>query len=729
MSKHVVNSNSSHHENAARVKRPAGRVAISLVLVLGTVFVSSSSSPHMARASLASNGLVFGPFQGSGESWEVTGCATVCADPVIIPSVVDGKPVLGIGGSSFWFDYSLREVQIPASITTISGYAFGGSSATNFVVDPASDHFKSVGGTLLTKDGTELVAYPGGAVATSVTVPAGVRKLRMGSFYSGPATSVSLPASLEEIEQQVFGLNGLTTIEIPISVSIIGEDAFGPAMTAISVAAGNPTFRATEGVLFRGNELFAYPRGRTATTYQIPAGTTAIQSTALDRNSVLASIALPVSLTTLSSNPLRGLSALSSVTVEAGHQTLSAIDGVLFGGGALIAYPKAKAGATYSVPAGTTAIGNSAFIGVSALTTITLPDSITVIGSEAFAYNPNLETVDLPSELTTLGTYALYYTKVTNVVVPHTVTDWGWQVFGYNQNIPTSDFHLYFEGDAPPAGSDIGQNNGAIIHRIEGTTGWPAFAEPYLGYAQVPWSPNISTPRAPSGVALAESVRVTARRGNGGLPSSYLVEASPGNATCTIVLPDVSCVVTGLTAGTAYTFTTKATKAQTNTASSPASAIIRPLAAHTISFTRPVDRAFSSTPFVVTATSDANLPVVLASSTLDVCTVSSLEVTMLTTGTCTLSANAAGNSSYSDAYEIIRSFTISEAEAPTTPSTVPTESPTPSPTTTTVDNVEPGVVNLPVTGNDSKPLAFYACVIVVGLCLISAGRRRRVRID
>jgi len=38
MSKHVVNSNSSHHENAARVKRPAGRVAISLVLVLGTVY-------------------------------------------------------------------------------------------------------------------------------------------------------------------------------------------------------------------------------------------------------------------------------------------------------------------------------------------------------------------------------------------------------------------------------------------------------------------------------------------------------------------------------------------------------------------------------------------------------------------------------------------------------------------------------------------------------------------
>ncbi|MFM8563220.1 MAG: leucine-rich repeat domain-containing protein, partial [Acidimicrobiia bacterium] len=336
---------------SARAKRH--RLAIALALVLGTVIAGASSSPHSAHA-LTSNGLVFGPFQGSGESWEVTGCATICADPVIIPSVVDGKPVFGIGGSSFWYDSSLREVRIPATITTISGYAFGGSSATNYVVDPTSTHFKSVGGMLLTKDGTELVAYPGGAVATSVTVPAGVRKLRMGSFYSGPATSVSLPSSLEEIEQQVFNLSGLTTIEIPISVSVIGEDAFGAAMENISVASGNTTFRATDGVLFRGNELFMYPRGRTATSYQVPAGTTAIQNTALDRNPIVTSISLPVSLTTFTSNPLRGMSALSSVSVVAGHPTLSAVDGVLFRGSSLIAYPKARAGATYSVPSGTT---------------------------------------------------------------------------------------------------------------------------------------------------------------------------------------------------------------------------------------------------------------------------------------------------------------------------------------------------------------------------------------
>jgi hypothetical protein len=576
--------------------------------------------------------------------------------------------VLGIGFSSFWFDNTLRGVQIPASVTTISGYAFGGSKATEFSVDPLSQHFKSVDGTLMTKDGTELVAYPGGATATSVTVPTGVKKLRMGAFYGGLVTSVSLPESLEVIDQQAFSLPGLTTIEIPIAVSVIGGDAFGSSMTAISVAAGNPTFRAVDGVLFKGNELFLFPRGKTTTTYSVPAGTTAIGDTAFDRNNSLTSISLPISFTSFASNPLRGLSNLESVTVEVGNPNFNTIDGVLFRGSALVAYPKGKTATSYSVPAGTTEIGGSAFENAPTLTTVTLPDSLTVLGNDAFSSATNLESINLPSGLTTLGQYSLYYTKITNIVVPHTVNTWGYQPFGQNQNPAGTAFDFYFEGDAPPDAVDLGLPTGAIVHRIEGTNGWPALSATYLGYTQAAWSPAITTPRAPSVSPLVQSVRVTANRGTGGLPTSYRVESSPGSATCTIELPETSCVVTGLTTGTAYTFTTTATKGSTTTASSPASTVVRPVTAQTISFTGPVDREFSSTSFVVTATSDSNLSVVLTSTTQDVCTVSGLEVTMLTAGTCTLAANVAGNSLYAEATEVLRSFTISEPETTTPPS-------------------------------------------------------------
>ena len=680
---------SSNERNAPK-KRLAGRCAVLFAVVLGTVIVSSSASPRLAQA-LESGGLVFGPFQGSPTTLEVKGCAETCPNPVVIPSVVDGKPVLGIGSSAFWFDNTLRGVQIPASVTAIAGYAFGGSKATEFSVDPLSQDFKSVDGTLMTKDGTELIAYPGGATATSVTVPTGVKKLRMGSFYQGPISSVSLPSTLEVIDQQVFSLAGLSTLEIPIAVSVIGEDAFGPSMTAISVVTGNPNFSAIDGVLFKGNQLFAYPEGKTATSYQIPAGTTSIANNVFDGNTALASISLPISLTSLNSNPFRGLPGLESVTVEAGHPTLSSIDGVLFSGSTLVAYPKAKTGATYSVPAGTTEIGEAAFQNSPTLTTITLPDSITVIGSDAFSYSQNLANINLPSGLTTLGSYSLYYTKISNIVVPHTVINWAYQPFGYNLNPAGTAFDFYFEGDAPPDDVDLGLPTGAIVHRIEGTNGWPALGQLYAGLEQVAWNPAITTPRAPSVSALTQSVRVTAQRGIGGLPTSYLVKSSPGDVTCTIELPETSCVVTGLTAGTAYTFTTTATKGSTTTASSPASTVVRPVTAQTISFIGPIDREFSSTPFVVTATSDSNLAVVLTSTTQDVCTVSGLEITMLTVGTCTLAANVAGNSLYAEATEVLRSFTISEPPTTTTPVTEDTEAPTESsvPSATTPTTVAP----------------------------------------
>ena len=712
---------SPSHEGNAPTKRRVGRCAILLGVILGTVIVSSTASPRLATA-LNSDGLVFQDFNGIEGSWEVTGCVAACADPVVIPSVVNGKPVVGVGGSAFWFDNTLRGVQIPASVTTISGYAFGGSKATEFSVDPLSQHFKSVDGTLMTKDGTELIAYPGGAIATSVTVPTGVKKLRMGAFYGGPVTSVSLPASLEVIDQQVFSLPGLSTIEIPIAVSVIGEDAFGASITALTVTAGNPTFRAVDGVLFKGNELNLYPRGRTDTTYQVPEGTTAIGDKAFDRNTALTSLSLPLSFTSFASNPLRGVSNLESVTVEVGNPNFNTIGGVLFRGSALVAYPKGKTGATYSVPVGTTTIGDAAFHSAPTLTTVTLPDSITVLEYAAFIYATNLASINLPSGLTTLGQNSLYYTKISNIVVPHTMINWGYQPFGQNQNPAGTAFDVYFEGDAPPDDVDLGLPTGAIIHRIEGTNGWPALSNTYLGYTQAAWSPAITTPRAPSGLSLAQSVRVTANRGVGGLPTSYLVKSSPGDVTCTIVLPETSCVVAGLTVGTAYTFTTTATKGSTTTASSPASTVVRPLASQIISFTGPTDRELSSTPFVVTATSDSNLSVVLTSTTQDVCTVSGLQVSMLTVGTCTLAANVAGNATYAAATEVLRSFTISEppttttTEVPTT-TEAPTESSAPSATTPTVPQPDSTATTLPnnTSTTTSTTVAPPSESVVVGL--------------
>ena len=65
-----------------------------------------------------------------------------------------------------------------------------------------------------------------------------------------------------------------------------------------------------------------------------------------------------------------------------------------------------------------------------------------------------------------------------------------------------------------------------------------------------------STPSAPTVEAGVESATITVASPGGYTPTSFLVTASPGGATCTVAGRSGSCTITGLTAGSAYTFTT-----------------------------------------------------------------------------------------------------------------------------------------------------------------------------
>ena len=85
-------------------------------------------------------------------------------------------------------------------------------------------------------------------------------------------------------------------------------------------------------------------------------------------------------------------------------------------------------------------------------------------------------------------------------------------------------------------------------------------------------------PAQPTAIAATGSATVSVTAGTGGAPSSYTVTASPGSAVCTVTGTSGSCTLTGLTAGTAYTFTATATNATGTSQSSVASAPVTPLA-------------------------------------------------------------------------------------------------------------------------------------------------------
>jgi hypothetical protein len=89
-------------------------------------------------------------------------------------------------------------------------------------------------------------------------------------------------------------------------------------------------------------------------------------------------------------------------------------------------------------------------------------------------------------------------------------------------------------------------------------------------------------PATPTGVAGNTQVTVSVTAGSGGTPTSYTITKSTDGATystgCTVTVPASSCIVTGLTNGTAYTFKTTATNSAGTSGLSSASSSVTPVA-------------------------------------------------------------------------------------------------------------------------------------------------------
>jgi len=80
--------------------------------------------------------------------------------------------------------------------------------------------------------------------------------------------------------------------------------------------------------------------------------------------------------------------------------------------------------------------------------------------------------------------------------------------------------------------------------------------------------------------------------------------------------------------------------------------------AQTITFPQPPDTALTAGPVTLTATASSTLPVSYTSTTLPVCTVSASSVTLVSAGTCSITANQAGNANFTAAAAVIKSFQV-----------------------------------------------------------------------
>ena len=130
--------------------------------------------------------------------------------------------------------------------------------------------------------------------------------------------------------------------------------------------------------------------------------------------------------------------------------------------------------------------------------------------------------------------------------------------------------------------------------------------------------------------------------------------SSSTTAVCTVSGMTVSFVSAGL-----CTITASQSGNATYSAAAPVSqSFTIDQVSQTTTFSQPATQLMNGGPLVLAPTATSGLTPVLTSSTPAVCTVSGVTVTFVSAGVCTITANQAGNATYTAAAPISRSFDI-----------------------------------------------------------------------
>lgn len=281
-----------------------------------------------------------------------------------------------------------------------------------------------------------------------------------------PATLMNGTYTVTAIANNAFNGNGnISSVSIPASVTTIGNSAFSncQSLTAFTVDASNASYKSDNGIIYSkdGEQLVAYPVGKTETSFTIPASVESITNYAFEGNKHLTTIQLSAAFNLISHVPsaFYGIDNLEAITIDAGNTYFKAIDGVLFSDDEtnLIYCPRGKAG-HYTVPSTVTYILDQAFADCAKLTGITLNDGLVSIEMYAFARCTgltsisipegitniymctfmgctNLQTVNLPTSLNNIAQFAFAQTGLISLTLPENIADIGNNAFSECVNL------------------------------------------------------------------------------------------------------------------------------------------------------------------------------------------------------------------------------------------------------------------------------------------------------
>ncbi len=391
--------------------------------------------------------------------------------------------------------------------------------------------------------GTSLATFQVCSPATDFTYTTNAGEVTI-TGYTGPGGVVTIPDTIDCLPVTGIGsyafknCASLTSAIIGNNVRSIGYQAFYSCdnLTRLTIS---------ESVTAIGG--YAFYHSDNLTNIIIPNSVTTIGDYAFTYCTMTTNITIGSGVTAIGRGSFDFCRNLEAITVDALNAAYCSAEGVLFNKSqtTLIQYPGGKTG-SYTIPAGVTTIGDSAFYSCDKLTGITLPDSLTSIGSSAFrvcssltvitipssvtsignsafnqcsslaaitvdALNPIYSSVDgvlfnknqttliqcpggktgsytIPSGVTTIGGWAISYcTGLTSITVPESVTSIGGSGFYYC----TALRGIYFKGNAPGLGTQAFTYDTLVtIYHLPETTGWDSL---FGGRPVVLWNPQVTS--------------------------------------------------------------------------------------------------------------------------------------------------------------------------------------------------------------------------------------------
>lgn len=310
--------------------------------------------------------------------------------------------ITNIGESVFNDCNNIISIQIPSSVTSVSGIDFHCNILKEIKVDNDNTKYCDIDGVLYTKDKTEIIRYPQEKDNKEYKIAEEVTSIGPNAFRECEnLTNIILPEGLTNIGDHAFTYcKNITNINMPDSVKNIGYEAFFGCKKLTNIKIPSSLTSIESGLFYKSGIV----------DINIPEGIKSIKSLAFVGCNIT-SITIPSSVKELSETAFMSCSILKEIKVDDNNEEYCDVDGVVYTKDMkkIIKYPEGKEDTTYTILEGVTQIGYEAFHECNNIRNIMIPNSVTDIEMYAFYKLKNLEKAVILYESCNITDKAFYY--------------------------------------------------------------------------------------------------------------------------------------------------------------------------------------------------------------------------------------------------------------------------------------------------------------------------------